>query len=560
MHKSDLGGNMIEVLINQEKKQYEEHTTYLQIAREYQKYYSDDIILVMVNHKLTELETEVKDGAKIEFLTTSTREGMQTYQRSVVFLMLKAFFELVGEEQIRSIKIYFSLSKGLYCESTGSLNITAELLEQVKEKMHELVKGDLPITKRTIGTKEAMERFHKYKMYDKEMLFYFRRNSQVNIYDIDGFEDYFYGYMAPSTGMLHYFELFLYDKGFVLQLPVKERPKEVPAFAPQNRIYEVMKESYGWSRQLEAESVGELNQIIAKGKINDLILVQEALMEKKLAELAEQIVSQPQKKFVMIAGPSSSGKTTFAHRLSIQLKAIGMKPHIISVDDYFHNRELSPRDEQGNYDFEALECIDIQQFNQDMNALLRGEMVSMPTYNFITGVREYKGRVLSMGKNDILIIEGIHCLNDRLTVTLPMEHKFKIYISALTQLNIDEHNRIPSTDGRLLRRIVRDARTRGTTARETIARWYSVRRGEERNIFPYQESADAMFNSALVYELAVIKQYAEPLLFYIQEETPEYQEAKRLLKFLDYFLGVNSENIPKNSVLREFIGGSCFKV
>lgn len=551
---------MVEVLINQEARQYEEHTTYLQIAREYQKYYSDDIILAMVNYKLTELKAEIKDGAKIEFLTTNTREGMQSYQRSVVFLMLKAFFELVGEENIRCIKIYFSLSKGLYCESRGSLDITQELLEQVKQKMHELVKLDLPITKSTLDTKEAMERFHKYKMYDKEMLFYFRRNSRVNIYDIDGFEDYFYGYMAPSTGMLHYFDLFLYDKGFVLQLPMRERPKEIPVFAPQNRIYEVMKESYGWSRQMEVESVGELNQTIASGKMNDLILVQEALMEKKLGELAEQIVSQPQKKFVMIAGPSSSGKTTFAHRLSIQLKAIGMKPHIISVDDYFHNRELSPRDEQGNYDFEAIECIDIQKFNNDMNALLRGEMVSMPTYNFITGVREYKGRVLSMGKSDILIIEGIHCLNDRLTLTLPMEHKFKIYISALTQLNIDEHNRIPSTDGRLLRRIVRDARTRGTSAKETIARWYSVRRGEERNIFPYQESADAMFNSALVYELAVIKQYAEPLLFHIQEEEPEYQEAKRLLKFLDYFLGVNSENIPKNSVLREFIGESCFKV
>lgn len=551
---------MVEVLINREARQYEEHTTYWQIAREYQKYYSDDIILAMVNYKLTELKAEIKDGAKIEFLTTNTREGMQSYQRSVVFLMLKAFFELVGEEKIRCIKIYFSLSRGLYCESRGNLDITQELLEQVKKKMHELVKMDLPITKSTLDTKEAMERFHKYKMYDKEMLFYFRRNSRVNIYDIDGFEDYFYGYMAPSTGMLHYFDLFLYDKGFVLQLPMRERPKEIPVFAPQNRIYEVMKESYGWSRQMEVESVGELNQTIASGKMNDLILVQEALMEKKLGELAEQIVSQPQKKFVMIAGPSSSGKTTFAHRLSIQLKAIGMKPHIISVDDYFHNRELSPRDEQGNYDFEAIECIDIQKFNNDMNALLRGEMVSMPTYNFITGVREYKGRVLSMGKSDILIIEGIHCLNDRLTLTLPMEHKFKIYISALTQLNIDEHNRIPSTDGRLLRRIVRDARTRGTSAKETIARWYSVRRGEERNIFPYQESADAMFNSALVYELAVIKQYAEPLLFHIQEEEPEYQEAKRLLKFLDYFLGVNSENIPKNSVLREFIGESCFKV
>lgn len=551
---------MVELLINQEKKQYAEHTTYLEIAKEYQSHYSEAIILVTVNHKLTELKSKIKQDAKVEFLTTETREGMQTYHRSVIFLMLKAFFDITGKECIECIKIYFSLSKGVYCEVRGNLNVTPALLEQVKQKMHELVNADIPITKQTLDTKEAAERFHQYKMYDKEALFHFRRNSRVNIYSMDGFEDYFYGYMAPSTGMLCYFDLFPYDKGFVLQLPVREKPKEVPAFVPQNRIYEVMKESYGWSRQLEAESVGELNQIIAKGKMNDLILVQEALMEKKLAELAERITSQSEKKFVMIAGPSSSGKTTFAHRLSIQLKAIGMKPHIISVDDYFNNRELSPKDEKGNYDFEAIECIDIELFNHDMNALLHGETVSMPTYNFIAGKREYKGRILSMGENDILIIEGIHCLNDRLTLTLPMEHKFKIYISALTQLNIDEHNRIPSTDGRLLRRIARDARTRGTSAKETIARWYSVRRGEERNIFPYQESADAMFNSALVYELAVIKQYVEPLLFHIQEGEAEYQEAKRLLKFLDYFLGVSSEDIPKNSILREFIGGSCFKV
>ncbi len=551
---------MVELLINQEKKQYAEHTTNLEIAKEYQSHYSETFILDSVYLKLSELKSEIKQDAKVEFLTTETREGMQTYHRSVIFLMLKAFFDITGKECIECIKIYFSLSKGVYCEVRGNLNVTPALLEQVKQKMHELVNADIPIIKQTLDTKEAAERFHQYKMYDKEALFHFRRNSRVNIYSMDGFEDYFYGYMAPSTGMLCYFDLFPYDKGFVLQLPVREKPKEVPAFVPQNRIYEVMKESYGWSRQLEAESVGELNQIIAKGKMNDLILVQEALMEKKLAELAERITSQSKKKFVMIAGPSSSGKTTFAHRLSIQLKAIGMKPHIISVDDYFNNRELSPKDEKGNYDFEAIECIDIELFNHDMNALLHGETVSMPTYNFIAGKREYKGRILSMGENDILIIEGIHCLNDRLTLTLPMEHKFKIYISALTQLNIDEHNRIPSTDGRLLRRIARDARTRGTSAKETIARWYSVRRGEERNIFPYQESADAMFNSALVYELAIIKQYVEPLLFHIQEGEAEYQEAKRLLKFLDYFLGVSSEDIPKNSILREFIGGSCFKV
>ena len=294
------------------------------------------------------------------------------------------------------------------------------------------------------------------------------------------------------------------------------------------------------------------------GRLNQLVLIQEALQEKKIAEIAGKIASQPEKKLVMIAGPSSSGKTTFSHRLSIQLEALGLKPHPIEVDDYFVNREDSPRDEKGDYDYEALECLDVRQFNVDMNRLLNGETVDMPTYNFKTGHREYRGDRMHLGKGDILVMEGIHCLNDRLSYTLPRESKFKIYISALTQLNIDEHNRIPSTDGRLIRRMIRDARVRGTSALETIRRWPSVRRGEDKNIFPFQEEADAMFNSALIYELAVLKQYAEPLLFGIPRDCEEYLEAKRLLKFLDYFLGVGTENIPKNSILREFIGGGCF--
>jgi uridine kinase len=311
---------------------------------------------------------------------------------------------------------------------------------------------------------------------------------------------------------------------------------------------------------MDLENVGSLNDKISRGEMSHLILVQEALQEKKIAEIASQIAAKKGSKLVMIAGPSSSGKTTFSHRLSVQLEALGLRPHPIEVDNYFVNRENSPRDEAGNYNYEALECIDVAQFNRDMNELLRGNEVELPSYNFKKGVREYKGNVLRLGKEDILVIEGIHCLNEKLSYDLPKDSKFKIYISALTQLNIDEHNRIPTTDGRLLRRMIRDARTRGASARDTISRWPSVRRGEEENIFPYQEEADAMFNSALAYELAVLKQYAEPLLFGIPKDSEEYMEAKRLLKFLDYFIGVSSEDIPKNSIIREFIGGSCLNV
>ena len=313
-------------------------------------------------------------------------------------------------------------------------------------------------------------------------------------------------------------------------------------------------------KMLEIDTIGALNDAIAAGKTQQMILTQEALFEERIGRLAEEIVSAKDRKFIMIAGPSSSGKTTFSHRLSIQLAAHGMKPHPIAVDNYFVNREDTPRDENGNYNYECLEAIDVELFNRDMNALLKGERVELPRFNFKLGKREYKGDFLQMQPNDILVIEGIHGLNDRLSYSLPTESKFKIYISALTQLNIDEHNRIPTTDGRLIRRIVRDNRTRGTSAKATIAMWPSVRRGEDENIFPYQEQADAMFNSALLYELAVLKLYAEPVLFQIGPDEPEYQEAKRLLKFLDYFVGIPSEDIPKNSILREFVGGSCFDV
>ena len=331
-------------------------------------------------------------------------------------------------------------------------------------------------------------------------------------------------------------------------------------FTPSPKIFQVQKEAEKWGEMMGVSVVGELNEKISKGKMQELLLISEALQEGRISKIAEQIIERGGVKFVMIAGPSSSGKTTFSHRLSIQLAAHGMKPHPIAVDNYFVNREDTPRDENGNYNYECLEAIDVELFNRDMNALLKGERVELPRFNFKLGKREYKGDFLKMQPNDILVIEGIHGLNDRLSYSLPTESKFKIYISALTQLNIDEHNRIPTTDGRLIRRIVRDNRTRGTSAKATIAMWPSVRRGEDENIFPYQEQADAMFNSALLYELAVLKLYAEPVLFQIGSDEPEYQEAKRLLKFLDYFVGIPSEDIPKNSILREFVGGSCFDV
>ena len=325
-------------------------------------------------------------------------------------------------------------------------------------------------------------------------------------------------------------------------------------------LFETLSEAEKWDKKINITTVGDLNDAICAGNISDMILVQEAEQERRIGEIAKQIVARGNVKFVMIAGPSSSGKTTFSHRLSIQLRTQGLTPHPIALDDYFVNREFTPRDENGDYNFECLEAIDVEQFNKDMTALLNGETVEMPTFNFKTGQREYKGNTLKLGAEDVLVIEGIHGLNDKMSYTLPSESKFKIYISALTSLNIDEHNRIPTTDARLLRRMVRDARTRGASAKRTIQMWPSVRRGEEENIFPFQESADAMFNSALVYELAVLKQFAEPLLFNIGKDEPEYFEAKRLLKFLGYFLGVSSESLPNNSICREFVSGSCFNV
>lgn len=550
---------MAQVKIHGITKEYPEGTTWAEVAREHQEEYEYDILLVRVNGKLQELHKQVKD-CELSFVTAKDKPGMSAYQRSASLMMLKAFYSVAGPGNVEKLMIDFSIGRGFFVEARGNFVLDQEFLDAVKAKMREYVERKIPIMKRSVSTDDAIELFEKLGMYDKARLFRYRMVSRVNIYSIDGFEDYYYGYMVQNTGYIKHFDLIPYHYGFVMVMPDRNTPDILHKFAPSDKLFATLSESTEWGRRMDLETVGALNDRIAKGDMSHLILIQEALQEKKIAEIAAQIAARKNARFVMIAGPSSSGKTTFSHRLSVQLEAIGLKPHPIAVDNYFVNRVDSPRDEHGNYNYEILECLDVELFNRDMTGLLEGKRVELPYYNFKKGVREYKGNFLQLGEGDILVIEGIHCLNDRLSYTLPADSKFKIYISALTQLNIDEHNRIPTTDGRLLRRMVRDARTRGSSARETIRMWPSVRRGEEENIFPFQEEADAMFNSALVYELAVLKQYAQPLLFAIPRDSEEWLEAKRLLKFLDYFIGVSSEDIPKNSILREFIGGSCLNV
>ena len=527
-----------------------------ELADRYQENYSNLIVLASVDGKLRELNKKIVKPCSVSFLTAVERDGKRTYRRSVTLLMQKAVENLwQGKVQVM---VYYSLGEGYYCELKGQTP-EKNTLDKIRQEMIRLASEDLPIEKTSVKTADAEQQFHDLGMTDKERLLHYRRSSRVNLYSLDGMEDYYYGYMVPSTGYLKVFDLVSYEEGFILLFPGKDSSVVEP-LKTSNKLYHTLRESRRWSRMLDIGTIGALNDAIASGRGKQVILLQEALMEERIGTLAQQIADQKDAKFVMIAGPSSSGKTSFSNRLSIQLLAKGRIPHPISLDDYYDDRERCPRDEDGNLDFECLEALDVEQFNKDMTRLLAGETVDMPSFNFKTGKREYRGKQLSLGKDDILVIEGIHGLNNRLSYALPEESKFKIYISALTQLNIDEHNPLPTTDCRLLRRIVRDARNRGTSARETIAMWSSVRRGEEKNIFPFQDSADVMFNSALLYELSVLKVYAEPLLFQIPRDCEEYIEAKRLLKLLDYFLPLPTEGIMQSSLVREFVGGSCFNV
>ncbi len=550
---------MVKITINGAEKEFEKGTSFEEIAKEYQQYYDERIAAVIFNGKIRELMKSAKKDGVLSFVTIKDNIGFKTMRRTATMILIKAVMDVTGGKNEVTTKVEFTIGNGLYCTIRG-VNVTRDLVKRINDRFSEMVEAALPITKKVYPLDEAIEIFKKQGMNDKVSLLKYRRSSEINVYKLDGFYDYFYGYMLPNTSYIDKFKIQKYHDGILMTLPTKQNPNKLIVSEPREKLFSTMALASDWGSMMGIENVGDLNDMVCAGRINEMILVQEALQERRIGEIALDIFRRLDVKFIMIAGPSSSGKTSFANRLSIQLRSIGMTPHPISLDNYFVDREKTPLNEDGSYNFECLEALDVEQFNQDMTRLLKGERVEMPEFNFISGKREMNGDFLQLGKNDVLVIEGIHGLNEKMSYALPAASKYKIYISALTTLSIDDHNRIATTDGRLLRRIVRDARTRGASAKRTISMWGSVRAGEEANIFPFQEDADAMFNSAQIYELAVIKPFAEPLLFSIAKGEPEYYEAKRLLKFLDYFVTVDSAMLPRNSICREFVGGSCFKV
>ena len=550
----------LHVRIDGVDRSYPRGTRYQTIAEDVQAQYPHRILLVNREGRLCELSKSLDRNCTLKMVTAVDKPGMQTYERSAVLLMLKAFYDVVGRAQIDRVTVEYSISHALFVRAAGRFSLDQALLEQVEARMRTLVSLALPIQKHSVNTWDAVDFFQKNGMPDKARLLSYRISSHVNLYTLDGFTDYFYGYMVPDTSYLTCFGLVPYEDGFVLRLPDQADPARLAEFQPSAKVFRTLHDASDLAMSMGISTVGELNTAISEGQATQMVLAREAMMEKEIGDIAHEIAARKDVRFVMIAGPSSSGKTTFSHRLSTQLIACGMHPHPIATDNYFKNRADTPRDENGQYDFEGLGAMDVEQFNTDMSRLLRGETVELPRYNFIKGVREYNGDTLTLGPQDILVIEGIHCLNESFTYALPKESKYKIYISCLTTLNVDDHNRIPTTDARLLRRIERDARTRGYGARATIRMWPSVRRGEERNIFPYQDSADRIFNSALIYETALLRPYVEPLLFGVPRDCEEYLEAKRLLKFLSYSLPLPADDVPKTSLMREFIGGGCYQV
>ena len=550
---------MIKVTAGQSIYEVEEGTTLEQLAKQLQKKEEPVILLAYMDGKLTELFTEIKKDCHVRFVTLKEQAGYMAYKRTATFIFLKACEDLLGKGESTKIAIDYSIGNSIFCDFSSMERVVDDkFADSIQKRMEQLYESDLPITKRSLDTDQASRYFDSVGLKGKRELFKFRRESKTNIYSMDGYDNYFYGYTAPSTGYIPTFLVSAYQHGVVLQIPKRKQTEEIVPFTPQPKLFHVMQRSREWTKTMGVDTVGALNDEITYGNINHLILLQEGLQEKLLADISDEIVSK-NKRIILIAGPSSSGKTTFSHRLSIQLEIAGLTPHPVSMDDYFLDRELSPRDENGNYNFETIASLDVNLLTKHINQLLNGEEVDVPSYNFVTGKREYHGHKLKIGQKDVLVMEGIHGLNGTLTNEIPEDAKYRIYVSALNQINLDEHNRIPSSDGRLLRRIVRDAMTRGNDARETISRWDSVRKGEEDNIFPYQEEADVMFNSALIYELGILKKYAKPLLEKITPDLPEYNISKRLIDFLDYFEDIsNDDDVPNNSILREFIGKSCF--
>jgi uridine kinase len=512
-------------------------------------------VLCKIDNEYFELTSNLENGGKFEAVDISTNMGMRTYIRTLQYVFINAVMDLYPDAVIT---LEHSLSKGIFGEIHKATPLNCEEIDKIKMKMKELIEKDIPIKKVSVTKEEAIEIFTKYNMNDKLGLLRHVNSKNVKLYELDGRYDYFYGSMAYSTGVLKFFDLKCYESGFILRYPSEQNPTIIPEFVDRKKLSKIFYETEQWGNILGVGDVGSLNDKVVSGEIINLIRVAEAFHEKKIAYIADMINDRKETKLVLIAGPSSSGKTTFARRLGIQLQANGLIPIPISLDDYFVDRDKTPKDENGEYDFESIFALDLELFNKHLELILKGEEVNIPTFNFKSGTREWNGEKIKLPDNGVLIIEGIHGLNEMLTASIPKENKFKIYISALTQLNLDNHNRIATTDVRILRRIVRDYLSRGYGGEQTLKMWPSIRRGEEKNIFVFQEEADVMFNSTLVYELCVLKKFALEELNKIGPESPAYYEALRLRSFLNFFKEVDTKYVPDISILREFIGGSFF--
>lgn len=516
----------------------------------------ESIMACKISNEVKSLyDTTLKRDCIFDVVDYTTADGSRIYVRGLTFIMIKAFEEVFPKLKII---VNYSLGHSVYCETEDGTKITDEMIEKVGERMREIVKENICFEKKILSVEEAKTLYSENGRDDKIGLIGNRMKSHVSVYACGDTINYFYGVMPLSTGYIKYFDILTYENGFIIVYPRRSNPTKVEKIKETKKLYATFDEYDKLHKILNVSNVSELNSWIKSGKIADLIRISEALHEKKIANIADMIASDKKKRIVLIAGPSSSGKTTFAQRLGIQLRVNGIEAITLSMDNYFVNRVDNPKDEDGNYDFECLEAIDVKLFNEQLTALLNGEEVQLPTFDFTTGVRQYLGNTAKLKDNQVLVIEGIHGLNEKLTESIPRDNKFKIYISALTALNIDDYNRISTTDSRLLRRMLRDSKYRSHSAIGTLKMWPSVRRGEEKYIFPFQEDADVMFNSSLIYEIAVLKVYVEPLLASVDRNEPEFSDAKRLYEFLGYFLPIEKDDIPINSIIREFIGGGCF--
>lgn len=513
------------------------------------------VVACRFNNEVKSLNYEINSDGKIELIDLTNKDGMRIYRRGLIYIIGKAFYETYKDALLT---INFQLSNSMLCE-VSNMQVTKEMIEKVDEKVKEIIKRDAPITKIAMTKEEAEAFYEKENTLKGRLQLDVKNKKEIMLYYCEDYYNYFYGVMPISTGVTDIYEILEYDGRFLVRYPSKKAPDRLPEFKENKKLLATLDDYEEVHKTLNVHTLYKLNKIVKENKIKDYILLDEALHEKKMAQIADDIVKREKVKVVLIAGPSSSGKTTFAKRLGLQLRLNGLKPVTISVDNYFVERTLNPKDEYGNYDFECLEAIDIDLFNDHILKLLNGEEIEVPTFDFEHGTKVYKGNTMKLNDDQILVIEGIHCLNDKLTPLIPKEQKYKVYISALTVLNIDYYNRISTTDTRLIRRIVRDNQFRSYSALHTLKMWDSVNRGEEKNIFPYQEEADSMFNSSLIYELAVLKDYAMPLLEKIDKSHPEFSEAKRLYRMLGYFESIPGEYVPQNSLLREFIGGSIFE-